>query len=123
MHRKEVARIRTESRREARNGWRELCGCFYTDKNCNLFVKILPNHSKNAGEFKLFRSDIVNYRNRGPVWGLFHSHPISDSQPKNRDLTTKSWGNGALIYDVIGDQLDLWLLIDTRIERLKIVFI
>ncbi len=42
------------------------------------------------------------------IYGVFHSHPISETTPSTGDILAMQRFGHAMIYDVIGDEFRLW---------------
>ncbi len=91
---------------------REICGIFH-QRGAQLVLEKRLNKTSKPYKYKVTWADQkMAKRKTCGVWGIFHSHPISEAEPGAGDIEGGPFNGFALIYDVVGDEFRLW-----RIER------
>lgn len=87
---------------------KEICGFFHQRNRYLRFVRV-RNRCSQPGHFSLQNSAlrIARVASEG-IWGVFHSHPISEANPSQGDRLGGGRFGYMIIYDVLGDEYRLW---------------
>lgn len=110
---REWRRLSRRALAASRQGHREVCGVFACDLQGDLWLYFLTNECDEPG-MSVLSDDIIaaaRKRARGsgrrPL-GLFHSHPFSDANPGQDEVTASPLNELNLIYSVRWPDARLW---------------
>jgi proteasome lid subunit RPN8/RPN11 len=112
----ELKRLRKFAESEQKAAQREVGGLILSNDGVHLKLMFLVNRASRPGQFSIRGADYKSAKDRAKrsgksVLGTFHSHPISEAIPGERDITNAhAEGSGSLmlIYDVCGREARLW---------------
>lgn len=90
------------------NSLKEVCGYFFSSFNGEVRIVFCANRTAQPMTHLLWRRDVLPAFSRGPFWGAFHSHPVSDAKPSAKDIEKAFWGPMIMIYSDIYSELAIW---------------
>ena len=100
--------VRNAARVASNDDHKEICGIFF-ERTGYLCLIRKQNRRSQTGEFGITRKELreAQFKSSG-IWGIFHSHPISEANPSVGDVSGGPYQGHAIIYDLIGDEFRLW---------------
>ena len=115
-------RLRERALRAQRKDQSEVCGALVQNAYGDLGLGFLRNIAAKSGSFEMERSEISRLRrdaklSAGRIAGYFHSHPIGDAVPGQRDIVEAPAGSLMLVHDVCGCEARLWRVVKRKIDK------
>jgi len=124
IHRLEIRRLNLLAQRAKNHGGREVCGLLLNLSGPALTFFVLRNESPQAGTFCIGSRAIEGLeafclQRGGRIVAAFHSHPISEASPGDRDVANAFYNSHALIYDVIGKEARVWCKAESGVREVE----
>ena len=89
----------------------EVCGVVLLDSQNFMNLEYLTNRTNSPGTHSMEVCDINKIALKGnEILGSFHSHPISEARPGDKDIQMGFYKKTEFIYDVCGREGRLWHL-------------